>query len=452
MLRITGKRATVNIISVANADEDSPTEACLFSFIETDGIAFRNLNVRGTVRAEGYKPDSISSSLSAVGLALQMGPGIIENCRFDGTIEAIGEQGTEVVYAGGIIRSIYDGAAVRDCVFQGNITASGYERVRAGGIVCYLSTYEDGIETIENCSVLSGSTITVNVLSSDSDYQWGYAGGIVGSMHSSNDIVANCVVDASIEGNARDTGGIAGYVNKGNTLYGNTWPSEYPQFGRGGNINTNPGTPETPGNVSSDTTQTVSEDVPEGIVQPVIPAPEVIENIARTLSIDSSQIYFVSEDNIAPAEDPSQSMTDYVQADGHNITGKLGVISVDTPGVYVVKVVMTDELYAVLKDQNVADFKIYALSDEEPSEVNDSLISGLLGTWEILSLSGEKLTNFGVREFLMVGLLDAGTPFSMYIAKILIALLLGGCSSGTSTIWLGILALTGFTLLKFRKH
>ena len=76
---------------------------------------------------------------------------------------------------------------------------------------------------------------------------------------------------------------------------------------------------------------------------------------------------------------------------------------------------------------------------------------GLLNTWELLSLSGEKL-EFGVKEFLMVGLLNAGTPFSVYITKLLIMLLLGGCDSGLGLAGLAALGLSAIYFTRRNRH
>ncbi len=294
----------------------------LFRFVSSDAVAIRNLNVEGSVSG-GNVVGGITSMLKA---------GIIENCSFTGTVESVHmEDDIFVVDAGGIVGDLLNKGIIRNCTFQGTVKASVINDGTAGGIA-------------------GGVGYHVNDYETQSTY------------------ITNCTSYAQLAGSATSQVGIVGALLNGITNYfsGNTWPPEYPQSGSGYE---NPDyTPEFPGNESID--------IPEGIMQPVILSPEVVQNIARTLSIDASQIHFVSEDNIAPAEDPSQSMTDYVRADNHEITGKLGVINVDTQGVYVVKVTLTDELYAVLKDQNVADFKIYALSDEDPSEINNSLMSG----------------------------------------------------------------------------
>ena len=432
---------TVNISS----DE----EACLFSVVDSEGIAIRNLNVSGTVHAEG---NTSGYPVSAAGIVLQMKTGIMENCRFDGTVEAIGGQDTRSTYAGGLLRFIYEGAIVRDCIFHGDVTSSGYDAPEAAGIVC--ATVDDDNVTIERCSVLSGSTIRANDLSSNKLYL-SDAGGIVGLVDTNNSTIADCVVEASIEGNASDIGGIAGCVfGEGNTLSGNTWPSGYDEAGyiTSGNTQDDSGNvvPDQPGDVQQVSSEDVDYELPSGIVEPVTPIQTVVENIADALSVDVEDIHYLSADNITEAKDPTTSMTDYVHEDGYEIAGKLNTITVDTEGWYVFRVNLTDELYAVMKDQDISDFTFYALNDDEESDAGVAILPGLLNTFEIFTLTGEKMDTFGTKEFLMAGLLDAGTPFSVYIAKILLALLAGGCNSGVTIGGVAICIVLAVKLL--RRH
>ena len=74
---------------------------------------------------------------------------------------------------------------------------------------------------------------------------------------------------------------------------------------------------------------------------------------------------------------------------------------------------------------------MYALSDTDLDiEIAPAFITGILNTFELLTMTGEKMDTIGLREFLLIGLLDAGKPLSLYLAKLLIMLLLGGCSYG----------------------
>ena len=70
----------------------------------------------------------------------------------------------------------------------------------------------------------------------------------------------------------------------------------------------------------------------------------------------------------------------------------------------------------------------------------------------LFELNGGKMDSLGVKEFLIAGLLQAGKPFSLYLAKLIIMLLLGGCSSGINPSIVPVIIL-GLIVIKFpRKH
>ena len=188
--------------------------------------------------------------------------------------------------------------------------------------------------------------------------------------------------------------------------------------------------------------------LPSGIIQPPEVAHDVLEKVASTVSLDVRELRTLTYREIETPQEPTQDMQNYVKAENSEIIGKLNVISVDADGWYVFRVELTDELYELLKDKNISDFKFYGLNDSDTPETSSSFIIGLVNTWEVLTLSGEKMDTFGVREFLMVGFLNAGRPLSMYIAKILLMLLAGGCEAG-----LGISSLIALAVfLKLRRH
>ncbi len=228
----------------------------LFPTVSSDGIAIQNLNVRGSI--------SHSSSwgrIGAGGIVGRLEAGIIDNCSFVGSVEAYNNVAVgSIVRAGGIVGSIEGEGTVRNCRFQGTVTASrdatghaqyiiGY----AGGIVAEI----EGEAVIENCTVLSGSTIEAD-----------YAGGIVGDCNcgyiasitegvyeiiSSDDVSITCLVNpalldsivfprisgctsyAKIYTGYPLSGGIAseapimvGRYNE--SFFNNTWLSEYPEI------------------------------------------------------------------------------------------------------------------------------------------------------------------------------------------------------------------------------
>lgn len=67
----------------------------------------------------------------------------------------------------------------------------------------------------------------------------------------------------------------------------------------------------------------------------------------------------------------------------------------------------------------------------------------------MLTLTGEKL-EFGAKEFLMVGFLNAGTPFSVYLTKLIVALLMGGCDACFGIA--GVVAVGAVILVMHRRH
>ena len=158
-------------------------------------------------------------------------------------------------------------------------------------------------------------------------------------------------------------------------------------------------------------------------------APDTLQNIVNNVEGISSvsEINYLADDNISSPADPTDEMTQTVQEDQHEIIGALSSVKVDTSGWYVTKLTLSDELFETVKGMSVNNLKVYSLADSE-SQPQAALISGILNTWELLSLSGEKIDTIGTRELLMVGLLEAGQSFSMFLAKLIIALLAGGCT------------------------
>ena len=59
---------------------------------------------------------------------------------------------------------------------------------------------------------------------------------------------------------------------------------------------------------------------------------------------------------------------------------------------------------------------------------------------------------FGLKEFLMVGLLDAGKGVCMYLGKILLTLLLAGCDTGLGIAGLIAVGLSAVFFASRRKR
>ena len=114
---------------------------------------------------------------------------------------------------------------------------------------------------------------------------------------------------------------------------------------------------------------------------------------------------------------------------------------------------LPDDVWEEVKGKPVSDYTVYAFNDSDDisgagvGEVKSAFIlNGVVSLWE---LSGGKMEKFGVKEFVIAGLLQAGKPFSFYLAKMLIMLLLGGCNSGmTISVAAVILVLIA---MKFRR-
>ena len=159
---------------------------------------------------------------------------------------------------------------------------------------------------------------------------------------------------------------------------------------------------------------------------------DVAQSIADELGIASSDLKYLTRANFGLPVEATEAMKIYVKSDDHEIIADLPTISVDEEGIYVVPMTLSYDVWEMLKDQDISEYKFYALNDSDlgSGQMRTAFINGLLGTWEIFSMTGEKLEKFGVREFLMVGFLEAGKPFSLYLGKLLLALLMGGCTSG----------------------
>ena len=183
-----------------------------------------------------------------------------------------------------------------------------------------------------------------------------------------------------------------------------------------------------------------SSRLPIGTITPIASSDELIDTIASVLSIDREQIYFLTDDQILEAREPDSELMKEIQDNDDKLIGKLNTLSVDKDGYYVFKVTLSDDLFAQVDSVDVEALRVYyAIYDSlEASgiEFDASFLVGLLKTWELLTMKGERLKT-GTKEFLMVGALNSGQPLSLYLAKVLRAILLMagvGCDVGTGII------------------
>ena len=205
---------------------------------------------------------------------------------------------------------------------------------------------------------------------------------------------------------------------------------------------------------SSGTTSDPQSELPLGTIRPVESDDTMLEKIAETTNLPEDEIIFLKEENITAPQEPTRGINDYVKSDSHKIIGKLNTVTVNRDGYYVFKIVLSDELYEQVKNVSVKNLKIYALYDDGmtgASAFRPSIINGLLATWELLTLNGEKM-EFGLKEFLMVGFLNAGAPFSVFIAKLILAMFGGGgCEIGLGIAGVAILGSAFFVFRRLRK-
>ena len=162
-------------------------------------------------------------------------------------------------------------------------------------------------------------------------------------------------------------------------------------------------------------------------------SPETLSNIASELSISEDTLKFLTPENLSPSLEPTRAITDAIKQDGYEPVYKLNTITVNDSGYYVFAVNIPDEL----ADSPAEDVKLY-LADRTiltgSSAKSSSLAYGLLNALELDSM-GVKFRTLP-QKILAVAFLQAGQPFSVYLARIITAILSGGSScmlTGAST-------------------
>ena len=128
-------------------------------------------------------------------------------------------------------------------------------------------------------------------------------------------------------------------------------------------------------------------------------------------------------------------MRQQVKNDGYEFAAKLNAISVDKEGWYVCKVNLPSSLVGVKS----SDLRIYC------AESSDFTVSSVIlpSTFEVVNLTAKIFDGkfFGLEDkdsFLLAALLPAGKSFIYYFAKILLALLFGGCNVGFGVIGVSV--------------
>lgn len=183
--------------------------------------------------------------------------------------------------------------------------------------------------------------------------------------------------------------------------------------------------------------------------------PDIAQRIADDLGISLDKLQYVSRAYLGDPREPTPAMLDYVKSNDREIVLNLPTVSIDAgyEGVYF-NYRLPDDVWEEVKGKDFSEYTIYALNDSEISASgqrvrSSSILGGFVSLWE---LNGGKMDSFTVQDFLIAGLLQASRPFSFYLAKMLIMLLLGGCSTGINPLFVNAVILA-LIVLKFpRKH
>lgn len=182
--------------------------------------------------------------------------------------------------------------------------------------------------------------------------------------------------------------------------------------------------------------------------------PDLAKFIADQLGIPVEELNFINQDALGEPEEATPVMRQYVKNDRHEIISGINMLSVDKDGWYVFQVTLSDDVFEQVRDKDVKNFKFYGLTDSESEfisgDVKSSFVIGLLNTWELFSLTGEKMEVFSLKTFLFAGLMNAGTPFTVYLGKLLL-MLLAGCDTGLTPSLISFLILGVIILRSHRR-
>lgn len=186
--------------------------------------------------------------------------------------------------------------------------------------------------------------------------------------------------------------------------------------------------------------QPESSTLPTAAIMPIIISDEArinLTDIIRAVSPDfvSADLKQITDSNLSAPQAPTPSMMEYMRNDGYEPAYRFNTVTVNEDGYYVFAVNIPDELIGT----SIDDVKMYALKNADFSDSSAKssffgLINGILNYGELTTMTGEKPQTL-VGQMLAVGLLQGSQPFSLFIAKVLLALLAGGCSmTGTGAI------------------
>ena len=184
-------------------------------------------------------------------------------------------------------------------------------------------------------------------------------------------------------------------------------------------------------------------DYKEISVATVTPIPEqympgLAEKLAQLVSVDKSEINFITSADIdyySDPREPTQAMREALSRENGIFEAKLNTIKVSKDGWYAFLLTVSDDLVGT----NVNDLRLYYAEESEfdPLSVSASfglmpVVNGIAGGFEITDLFGVKLDTVP-KQFIAMMLLTSGKSLSVYIVKILLVLL-AGCSAGAGSL------------------
>ena len=169
------------------------------------------------------------------------GTTMIENCSFEGTIDASAGSSKEFNNIGGVVAETYSQVTIKDCQAAGKIFGNGYYM---GGIVGYIGGTSAGINVTitdctneaelrpDSCTAVGGivgysgipGKLTVTDCANNgaitSSVSTDYFGGIVGRINGmGNAAITGCKNSGALtSGNSENMGGIVGYSNQSTTI------------------------------------------------------------------------------------------------------------------------------------------------------------------------------------------------------------------------------------------
>ena len=182
---------------------------------------------------------------------------------------------------------------------------------------------------------------------------------------------------------------------------------------------------------------TETKEIEHAVITPVTLDKNVIQKLANNISVDVSEIKLLTSRDFSTSTppEPTDAMKKQAAQDGYELAAKLNTINVREDGWYVFQVTVSDDLVG----RKVSELNLYYAEDGDFVSSSASgqartafgllgLVNGVTGSFEVSNLFGVKLDTLP-KQFLATMFLSAGKSLTVYIAKILLAILTG-CNAG----------------------